>query len=192
MIHADFDALHSRGKSLEDAYFAAQDRQLAEQLKRRLNAEEREQLLAYSLGLTGELAHQGFANLKSGIEVVAAMALLPLVEVAWCDGQVSPEEKVAIRQAAIEMGMEVDSPLSLFLQNWIEQRPPRAAVQAWRDYVKAFTALVEPATAAVVKEKILGRAEKIARATGGLLGFGNRISITEKACLDELAKAFAI
>ena len=191
MFRDDFDALHARGKNLEDAYFAAQDRRLAEQLKLRLDADEREKVLAYSLGLTGELAHQGFANLKTGIEVVAAMALLPLVEVAWCDGEVSPEEKTAVQRAALEMGMEPDSPLSLFLQNWIEQRPSRQAVQAWREYVKAFSAMVEPDTAAVVKEKILGRAEKIARAAGGILGFGNRISISERACLDELATAFA-
>lgn len=192
MIRDDFDALHSRGKCLEDAYFAARDRQLADQLKRRLNAEEREKLLSYSLGLTDELTHQGFANLKSGIEVVAAMALLPLVEVAWCDGQVSPEERAAIQSAAHEMGMEPESPLALFLQSWIEQRPPREAVKAWREYVQAFSAMVEPTTASVVKERILGRAERVARAAGGILGFGNKISISEKACLDELASAFAV
>jgi hypothetical protein len=184
------DMLHLRGKCLEDAYFAKEDRRLAVNLRHSLNAEECQKLLSHSVGLTDELAKQGFAHLQTGIEVVAAMALLPLVEVAWCDGEVSPKEKTAVLKAASEMGMELDSPLYMFLQQWLDRRPSPAAIQAWRDYIQAFTEMVEPTTAATVKTNILGRAEKIARIAGGILGFGNTISTAERHCLDELANAF--
>lgn len=190
MSGPDYDALHARGKSLEDAYFAKRDRELAEQLKKRLNADELKHLLHYSIGLKDELADKGFAHLHTGVEVVAAMALLPMVEVAWCDGSVSPEEKAAVLRGAADMGMGPESPLHAFLQNWLDHRPAPAAQQAWRDYVKAFVGIVEPAHAAKAKENILGRAEKVARAAGGFLGMGNKISAAEQACLDSLSQAF--
>jgi hypothetical protein len=186
MAGPEFDSLRSRGKTLEDAYFAERDRELAERLKKQLNAEELAKLLHETVGLTGELTNSGLTQL----EVIAAMALLPLVEVAWCDGNVSAEEKAAVLRGAAEMGLGPDSPLHPFLQNWLDKRPGPEAMQAWRDYVKAFVGIVEPAHAAKVKENILGRAEKVARAAGGFLGLGNKISAAEQACLDNLAQAF--
>jgi hypothetical protein len=155
-----------------------------------MNADEMRRLLHYSVGIADDLAEKGFAHLQTGLEVVAAMALLPMVEVAWCDGAVTPEERAAVLRGAAEVGIEVDSPLYEFLKNWLEERPPAAAMQAWRDYVKAFVALVEPATAAKTKENIVGRAERVARASGGFLGIGDKISSVEQACLDSLAAAF--
>jgi len=191
MSGPDYDALHARGKSLEDAYFKERDRELAARLKKQLNADELRHLLHYSVGLKDELADKGFAHLQTGVEVVAAMALLPMIEVAWCDGKVSPEEKLAVLRGAADMGMGPESPLYQFLQHWLDERPAPAAMQAWRDYVKAFVGIVEPAHAAKAKENILGRAEKVARAAGGFLGMGNKISAAEQACLDSLAQAFA-
>jgi hypothetical protein len=190
MTGHEYDSLHSQGKALEDAYFADRDRELAKKLKHRLNAEEMQKLLHYSVGLTAELADKGFAHLQSGLEVVAAMALLPLVEVAWCDGVVTPEEKAAVLRGAAEMGMGDDSPLQQFLQNWLDHRPSPAALDAWKSYVRAFVGMVEPSHAAIAKERILGRAENVARAAGGFLGFGNKISPAEQACLNSLAEAF--
>jgi hypothetical protein len=190
MSGQEYDSLHSRGKALEDAYFAQRDRELAAKLKSRLDADEMKRLLHYSVGLTDELADKGFAHLTSGLEVVAAMALLPMVEVAWCDGTVSPEEKGAVLRGAAEMGLGDDSPLQQFLQNWLDHRPSPAALEAWKSYVRAFVGMVDPAHAATARQDIIGRAEKVARAAGGFLGFGNKISAAEQACLDELARAF--
>jgi hypothetical protein len=190
MSGPDYDALHARGRSLEDAYFAERDRELAARLKERLNSDELKHLLYYSVGLKDELADKGFAHLQTGVEVIAAMALLPMVEVAWCDGSVSLNEKGAVLRGAAEIGMGPESPLHQFLLHWLEQRPSLAALQAWRDYVKAFVSIVEPAHAAKAKENILGRAEKDAKAAGGFLGMGNKISKEEQACLDSLAQAF--
>lgn len=192
MTGHDYDSLHSRGRALEDAYFAQRDRELANRLKHRLNAEEMQRLLHYSVGLTTELADKGFAHLQSGLEVIAAMALLPMVEVAWCDGEVSPEEKAAVLRGAAEMGMGDDSPLQQFLQNWLDHRPSPAALDAWKAYVRAFVGMVEPGSAAKAKESIIGRAEKVAQAAGGFLGFGKKISPAEQDCLNSLAQAFQV
>jgi hypothetical protein len=190
MSGRDYDAFHSRAKGLEDAFFAERDRQLAERIKQRLNAEEQQRVLAYSLGLTEEMAAKGIAHLQSGLEVVAVMALLPMVEVAWSDGKAESAEKAAVLRGAAEVGLEFESPLYKFLESWLDKRPSPAALEAWHSYVKSFVKLVEPATAAKVKEAVLGRAERVAKAAGGFLGMGNKVSPAEQACLDDLAKAF--
>lgn len=184
------DALHQRGKSLEDAYFAERDRQLAEAIKRQLTAEEMQQALVAAIGVSDEAALKSVARLPTGIEVMAATALLPLVEVAWCDGNVSSQEQAAVLQGAVEMGIAEKSPLHQFLQNWLDRRPTREAVAAWKDYVRALGATLDPEAKAKVKQGILGRAEAVAKAAGGILGFGKKISPAEQACLDDLAAAF--
>jgi hypothetical protein len=190
MSGSEYDSFHARAKSLEDAFFKERDRKLAERIKHQLNAEEQHRVLAFSLGLTDELAAKGIAQLQSGLEVVAVMALLPMVEVAWCDGKVESSEKGAVLRGAAEVGLEFESPLYKFLESWLDHRPSPAALQAWHEYVKSFVNLVEPATAAKAKAGVMGRAERVAKAAGGFMGFGNKISEQEQACLNDLAKAF--
>lgn len=185
----EHDSLLARGKSLEDAYFAEKDRQLSAAIRLKLTTEESNRLLAAAIGIPEQLAFKEIAQLGAGVDVIAALALLPLVEVAWCDGDVSAKEKAAVLKAAIQMNIAEDSPMYQFLQNWLDARPPRAAVDAWKAYVKVFVTTVEPATAIKIQEAVMGRAEKVAHAAGGFLGYST-ISAAEHACLDDLDKAF--
>ncbi|QDU30801.1 hypothetical protein ETAA8_59500 [Anatilimnocola aggregata] len=190
MTRSDFDGLYARGKSLEDLFFAKRDSELAAALQRKYTAEEKEQLLAMAVNIRDDKTLGEIAKLDSGVEIVAAMALLPLVEVAWCDGDVSPAEKAAVLKSAVEMGVDLDSPMYQLLQGWLGQRPTPAAIEAWKGYVKALIATVTPDTADKIRHGVLGRTEKIAQAAGGFLGLGSKISAAEKACLNDLATAF--
>lgn len=186
MSAQDFDALHARGKSLEDAYFAERDRQLVEKLRSELNDAEKKRLLAVTLGLTEhEMAH-----LAPGLDVPPTIAILPLVQVAWCDGQVSSAEKNAILKATVDLGVQKDHPFYIFLHNWLDQQPSAAALDLWKIYVRELTAKVGPVLSIKIQDGIMGRAEKIAAAAGGILGF-NAISDVERKCLHELNAAFA-
>ena len=184
----NYDGLHARGKSLEDAYFAERDRQLIEDLKRKLSKPESERLLAVSLGIEEHHLRE-MAHIGPGVDVVPTMAILPLVEVAWCDGDVSAAEKKAILKATVDLGMPENSPFYLFLQNWLDAKPSAAALDLWKLYVKDFMAKVDPVTAVKIQEGIMGRAEKVAAAAGGILGF-HKISDAERKCLNDLRAAF--
>jgi hypothetical protein len=190
MSRPDYDGLHARGKSLEDAFFAQRDRELLDALKLKYTAEEKQQILAMAINIREDHILGEIAKLDSGLEIVAAMALLPLVEVAWCDGEVSAAEKSAVLRGAGEMSLAADSPMYPLLQSWLDTRPAPAAIQAWKDYVRALIASVGPTTAAKLKQGVMGRAEKVAKAAGGFLGFGDKVSAAERACLDDLSSAF--
>ncbi|WP_425619285.1 hypothetical protein NA78x_003023 [Anatilimnocola sp. NA78] len=186
----EYDILHTRGKKLEDAYFAERDRRLVEEMKRTMNLEEWRANFGHGLGITDSPALQAIAKVDNGVEVAAATVLLPLVEVAWCDGEVSAQEKAAVLKAANGLGIAVDSPMYLLLQNWLDHRPARAAVEAWKEFVKQLSSSLTPENAVKLKDGIMHRAEKVALTTGGFLGFGNKVSQAEHDCLAELTQAF--
>lgn len=186
----DFDSLHSRGRALEESYFHERDRQLLDELKRRFSTEQAEKMLEKAIGIADELSLRAVTRTEAGVQVLTAMALLPLIEVAWCDGEVSTEERHAILRAATEFQIEADSTVYKLLQSWLMRRPSPESIAAWKEYVKAICGTLEPETIAKMKAGVLGRAEKIAKAAGGFLGFGSKISPAEQACLDDLSKSF--
>jgi hypothetical protein len=186
----EHDSIHDRGRALEEAFFAERDRQLVEKLKRKLTADETERVLAAAIGIADELTLKAVTKVEAGVQVLAAMALLPMVQVAWCDGDVSSQERDAILKAAVEMEITADSPVYKVLKGWLENKPALGALVAWKNYVRAICATLEPITIFKLKQAVIGRAEKVASAAGGILGLGNKVSAAERACLDDLAKAF--
>lgn len=186
----EFDSIHTRGRALEEAFCHKQDEALLQKLRAKMSAEESQRVLSAAIGIADELSIQAISKVQAGVQVLAAMAILPLVEVAWCDGEVEAAERRAILAAAAQMEIKVDSPVYQFLERCLEHRPTPDAVAAWKKYVQAICATLEPATVRNLKSGVIGRAEKIALAAGGILGFGSRVSATEQACLDDLAKAF--
>lgn len=189
-MNFDYDALHQRAKSLEDAFFHERDKELIAALERKYTAEETEKLLAAATGIADTLALQEVTRVQAGAQVLAAMVLLPLVEVAWCDGAVTPEEKKAILKAANELGIGTESHAYQLLFHWLDKRPSADALSKWKEYVRAICATLSSDTVYKLKQGVIGRAEQIAQAAGGILGFGNKVSAAERANLDELAAAF--
>jgi hypothetical protein len=183
------DALHKRGRVLEDLFFAERDRQLMETLKRRVTAEEAERVLAAATGVQEEIAIRELSSL-SAPHFLAVLGIFPLVAVAWCDREVAAAERKAILAAMHEMGAEAGSPSHQLLDRWLETRPADNAEELWRDYTRAVCQTLDPETVAKLKKSVMGRARKIALAAGGILGIGYKISTEEQACLDRLSAAF--
>ncbi|HUE74231.1 MAG TPA: hypothetical protein VMP01_25345 [Pirellulaceae bacterium] len=186
----EHDSLYDRGRALEEAFFAERDRQLMDKLKRKLSAEETERVLAAAVGIADEATLNALTKVEAGVPVLAAMALVPMVEVAWCDGDVSSKERDAIMNAAEDMEIAADSVPYDLLKGWLENRPGLGTIVAWKDYVRAICATLDPTAVFKLKQGVMGRAEKVAQAAGGILGMGNKVSAAERKCLDELTKAF--
>ncbi|MBW2418385.1 MAG: hypothetical protein JRH19_07550, partial [Deltaproteobacteria bacterium] len=63
-------------------------------------------------------------------------------------------------------------------------------LQAWKDYTVALLGFLGDEAREALGRDMLERAREVARATGGLLGLGRRISDEEQAVLDELEAVF--
>jgi hypothetical protein len=186
----EHDSLHSRGRALEDAFFAERDQHLREALRRSATAEETERNLAVTLGVDDKMTLQALTEAGGNLRVSTAVALLPLVEVAWCDGAVSQREREAILRAAAEFGMAPASATYQLLESWLQVRPSPEVVSVWREYVRALCATLQPQAVQQLKRGVLTRAEQVAQAAGGLLGLSSKISALERLCLDDLATNF--
>ena len=189
MTTPNYDLLHQRGRVLEETFFAARDQQLLQALQRKLSAEEAHEVLASATGVSEKIAIRELANLPVP-QFLAVLGIFPLVAVAWSDGDVSAAERKAVLAAAHDLGVATGSPSHNLLDRWLEARPSEGAIELWSKYVQAVCQTLKTDTVATLKSAVIGRAEKIALAAGGVLGFGNKISAAEQACLDQLSLAF--
>jgi hypothetical protein len=78
----------------------------------------------------------------------------------------------------------------LLLVEWLRQRPSAQVVEHWRQYVGAASRDLSPPEREQLRTGVLRLAEDVAKAAGGFLGLGSKISKQEQAVLDEISQAF--
>ena len=181
------DIFRQREKSLEEAFFKDRDQKLIEKMRGELEAFEEKKKLAHVSGIVEERVLHNLAQAGVRAETLAAVSLIPLVEVAWVDGAVSPEERDAVLNAAVSQGIPADSAAYEILKRWLQERPDAHILVAWKDYVIELIKLMPPDTIAEMKRNLLDRCTRVAEAAGGFLGLAT-ISKSERAKIDEFAK----
>ena len=182
--------MHQRRRALEEHFFHQRDQHLLTQLKSAASAEEQQRALTAATGITDPEVLSRFHALGLGSETLSALTLVPLVQVAWSDGQMHAKEKEAILRAAEEAGLEVDSPAENLLRSWLTTEPSPELAATWQAYVKELVATLDDAQRQALEESLVGRARRVAEAAGGFLGLGKKVSDAEERTLQELASAF--
>lgn len=119
-------------------------------------------------------------------ETLAAVILIPLVEVAWADYVMDDKEKKAILDGAKATGLKESDPIYTLLASWIEQKPEASVMETWRHYASELKAIVTAGAMEKISHTILHRSREVALAAGGILGLGSKISKAEHAVLDEI------
>ncbi|HEB91437.1 MAG TPA: TerB family tellurite resistance protein [Deltaproteobacteria bacterium] len=98
------------------------------------------------------------------IERLAALALAPLVEVAWADGRVTPAERAAVLEAAKDLEFNQFSDFSRStLRRWLAKEPPTEALQRWRKLLACALAESDSRIARLSEERLLEEARRIAK-----------------------------
>ena len=130
--------------------------------------------------------------LKLGIQAqtFAALCIVPLIEVAWADGALDAKERRAVLEHAGAAGITSGSPAYGLLEAWLEHRPSQQLLDAWRDLVRAIREQIGAEEAGRLKAEIVERARVVARASGGVLGLGSKVSRAEAAMLASLERPF--
>lgn len=181
--------LDDRRQSLEEAFFRKQDEALRARIAaEREHATAREALLAHSPGADAALIDR-LVELDIRVESLAALMLIPLIEVAWADGTMDPREREAVLNAAAASGVEPGSPGHALLEIWTREHPPAALYESWNAYVASLCRELSADHRWHLQEQLIGRARSVARAAGGFLGLA-KISKPEEAVLARLEQAF--
>jgi hypothetical protein len=183
------EAFKQRERGLEEAFFKERDRQLLEKLRGELSMREEKRKVGHVTGIVQEHVLESLVQAGVRTETLTAVTLIPLVEVAWCDGAVAPEEREAVLNAAVAHGIPADSAAHALLKRWLEEQPDSRIGAAWREYVQELSRISPKDTIAAMKEKMIERCTRVAAAAGGFLGLAT-ISKKEQAKIDELAKAW--
>lgn len=183
------DAFLHRARTLEDRFFAQKDAELLDKIRQQRFEEITAQDLGEATGITDPALLGNLAKLKLSRESLAALSVVPLVEVAWADGSIAEDERAAVLKAALESGLPKDGPGYRQLQVWLETRPNPELLGAWKDYIAALSKHLSDADHKSVRDNLLARTKQVAQAAGGYLGFAS-ISPSEQKVLDQLATAF--
>jgi hypothetical protein len=184
------EGLRERGKALEDEFFRREDKRLIGRLQELKAAEANREALAKASGITKPEVLDTLLKLGIRAETLAALSLVPLVEVAWADGTLDARERQAVIEHAAHAGITSGSTASALLEAWLERRPDRALLDAWTQLARAIGEQVGADEGARLKAEIVDRARAVARASGGVLGVGPKISAAEASMLRQLEGAF--
>ncbi len=187
----DENVLETRGRALENAFFKEMDDILLSRMREAERSAGRRQALAAASGIgdAAVLAELDARGISAG--TVAALALVPLVLVAWADGAIEAAEDAALRRAAAEAGLAAHPHAAALLQAWLAARPGPEVAAAWQAYARGLAAGMAPGARAALAAATIGRARQVAEAAGGFLGLGARVSAAEARVLAELDAAFA-
>lgn len=185
-----FSGAHAR--TLVDAFFHAKDQQLLEEFRKRLEKKDRRAQLAAASGIDDEAVLDRLIELDISPETLAAMTVVPLIQVAWADGKVQPEERKAIIQAARDAGVQPRDGHYPLLEYWLDEKPSPEMLEAWEHYIRALCQRLTPEENADLKRDVMTLARKVAQAAGGILGLKSKISKAECEVLSELEKSFAV
>lgn len=182
--------LENRRKSLEEKFFADLDDELINEINQSQNSQKSLETLKEETGIKNVILLQKLSDSGLGSSTLASLKFIPLLHVAWCDGNLDESEKIAIVNAADELGIKPGNINYKLLKGWLAagHRPDRW--DTWVSYIGALKS--NPETAGQVKDlgaEIIAFAKDVAQASGGLFGFGS-VSGEEKSALKEIAAVF--
>jgi hypothetical protein len=175
--------------SLEDAFFARQNAELLEAMRKKAARQERLGALRQVMPNADDALLEHLLDLGISAQTVLAMMLLPLARVAWADGAIDAKERAAILKAAEEREMRPGTASHELLKTWLEQEPSDAIVTAWKGYLGTVWSQLEASERDAMRSRLLDLARGVAQAAGGFLGLGSKISPAEQAVLDEIEVA---
>ena len=181
------DAMNQWGNALENQFFQEREQALLQKMRdQRARESDREHLSHVTgienLELLDELLDQGLHA-----ESLVALSLVPMVEVAWADGEVDPKEYAEVMRLAGEHGLE--SPGTDLLESWLNHKPGPELLTAWVNFARFLAQQMEPKDRDTLRAEVKAHATMVAKAAGGILGVG-AISKEERAMINTLDAPF--
>jgi hypothetical protein len=181
------EILRDRGRSLEEEFFRREDQRLIKRLAELKAVDTTREALAKASGISTPAVLDQLVQLGLRAETVAALSVVPLVEVAWADGELDTKERRAIVEHA---DIARESTAGALLEAWLDRRPDPNLLTAWTQMVQAMHSQLAPDAAARLKTSLLERARAVAAASGGMFGVGSKVSRAEAEMLARLEAAF--
>lgn len=181
------DSFADRKRSPEEDFFRKKEQALIEKLRQDAQAAAEQRQIAEAIGVADEKTLKDLQKLGYTRETVVLLHLVPLVQVAWAEGDVSKRERELIFEAARLRGIEVRSAAHIKLVGWLERRPSEEFFHKTLAVIQAILHALPPEKQEGSKRDLIAYCTRIAEASGGILGFGSKINDAEDALLRKIA-----
>ena len=181
--------LEERGRALENQFYEKENQEKLAAMKQKLDSQRTKEDLRKASGMSDDAVLDQLVALGLRGNTIAALSLVPLIQVAWADGAIQDNERTAILQGAHGKGLEEGSDGYELLQSWLKRRPGDELFAAWEAYIKSLAAQLNDEQNRLLRNQIVGFAKLVATAAGGILGFG-KVSASEEKVLHRIDAAF--
>jgi len=183
------ESLEERGRALENQFYDKENKEKLAAMKDKMDAQKSREDLRKASGMTDDAVLDKLVELGLRANTIAALSLVPLIEVAWADGEIQDNERTAILQGAHGKGLEQGTDGYELLQTWLKNKPESALYEAWESYIKALAGQLNDEQNRLLRNQIVGFAKMVAAAAGGFLGIG-KVSASEEKVLAKIERAF--
>ena len=185
---SDHDSLAERGRALEEDYFRKKDRELIEKLRRASEEARVRSDLSKSSGITDQAMLTDLLELGLDADTVSLLPLVPVVELAWAEGGITPAERQLVLSLARSRGIAEGSPADLRLKGWMDSQPSPEQLKKATRVMSAVLGSDTPVAKDLTADQLVKYCEQIASASGGLFGLPFRaVSMEEQALLARIA-----
>jgi len=185
------DAFDARRTSFEEGYFRGKDVEMVDKLRKVFQTSHDRDELRRLTGITNEEVLDRLVAVQVSGEMLTAFKLLPLVEIAWADGTLDPQEADAVIAAAVKHGIARDSEALKRINEWLKRGPNPESRKAWQMYAEELRKVLSPAELKTFREDLLHTARQIAELTGGVLNTFFNLTQPEKAVLQKITDALS-
>ena len=174
----------SRKRAQEEEYFQKKDRELIEKVRQQAKVQQQLRELGERVGVTDPEVSRELAELGFTLDTVKLLPLIPVLEMAWAEGGVTPAERKMVVDVARARGIEEGSEADRQLTEWLDRRPDESVFRRAGRLISALFA--SGGRFDITPDDLLKYCEAIADASGGIFGFG-RVSSEERATLERIA-----
>lgn len=172
----------------EEEYFRKRDRELIERMRKAAAADEARGPLGARSGIQDPELLRDIAELGFSADTVSLLPLVPILQVAWADAEVSAAERKLILQIARIRGIAEGTPADRQLTAWLAHRPAPAVFSRAGRLVAAMLAAGSGTAENLSADDLVKYCESIAAASGGILGLA-KVSADERAAIEQIQTA---
>lgn len=171
----------------EEEYFHRKERELLEKMSYRQRLESDGKQMTAIMGISDKEILDDLQALGYNRETVNLLYLVPLIQIAWTDGGVVKRERERILAVAKIHGIEEGSPAFRQLTDWLDNRPSQDFFEKTLLIIHHILEAKSPENRNASRDDLVSYCTDIAAASGGILGFGSKISESERLLLEQIA-----
>lgn len=178
-----------KSQVLEDAFYNKNSTTLLESLSQLKEMDTSQETLKKISGIENSNLFYYLSSNDVKPESLAALVLIPVIMVAWADGDLNEKKKNSILKTIDKKALLQSKILRELLQPWLTYKPTQNLQDTWCTYLKDLKKSFDTKYWQQLKEALLYAAMELAKATGGFLG-GGSLSKEEQAVIAKLEEAF--